>query len=230
MVLKTSPLPPSACHFIAVTLFKSVSHLCILSHDNIVILSDDTNGVGRANLTPLICLLLHHHQVTAARVSPIIAITVITSLPILTSPSPMVIHHIYHHHQVSALLLFHHHQVTAARVSPIWLELALLLEWSIPLVNAQNRGCRNSVWHSLICLLLCNVCIWNCESVFKISGGWVHFLFYIFYFPLYVGWMGRSPQLSSHLILLNARTVLCQPVFPSGCFFTGGLCSLQHQL
>ena len=134
---KLFPLPPSARHSIAVTLFKSVSHLCILSHDNIVILSDDTNGVGRANLTPLICLLLHHHQVTAARVSPIIAITVITSLPNLTSPSPMVIHHLYHHHhhQVSALLLFHHHQVTAERVSPIWLELALLLEWSIPLVK-----------------------------------------------------------------------------------------------
>ena len=30
-------------------------HFVFLSHDNIVILSDDTNGVGGANLTPLIC-------------------------------------------------------------------------------------------------------------------------------------------------------------------------------
>ena len=30
-----------------------------------MILSDDTNGAGGANLTPLICLLLHHHQLTS---------------------------------------------------------------------------------------------------------------------------------------------------------------------
>ena len=40
-------------------------HLVFLSHDNIVILSDDTNVAGGANLPPLICLLLHHHQLTS---------------------------------------------------------------------------------------------------------------------------------------------------------------------
>ena len=47
------------------TTIWSYFHLVFLSHDNIVILSDDTNGVGEANLTPLICLLLHHHQLTS---------------------------------------------------------------------------------------------------------------------------------------------------------------------
>ena len=138
-----------------------------------MILSDDTNGAGGANLTSLICLLLHHHQLTSlillhqhqltsTRVCPIWPISLACG---------------------SGPFLWSKHKTKIAQMELNFVEsnyFCFVIWRGRPGVSKRSVCCESRRFARYL----------ECMSL------------YIFYLPLYVSWMGGCPQLSPRLIPL----------------------------